>query len=106
MTYKDPDELAHEAGYKRFVEALGEFLEGWYPGVLAPHPGDGLDDEEREGMGTTYLSGWVLVVSSSSLDPDPAAKVSHTTSKYYPDLQNPFLGIGLLADAYHRWASA
>lgn len=96
------EELDHERRAKAFQAALQEFLESRWD-IVGPNPGDGLDDETREELGATYLSGWVLVVSASSIEPAEGAEMEHAASSFTMNGQLPSTTAGLLVTALESW---
>lgn len=101
---KDSVEIEHDRQAREFQAELHRFLEERW-GIVGPSPGDGLDDEDREALGPTYLSGWVLVVSASStrIEPDLGSDVEHVRSSFTMNDQLPPTTTGLLAEALRSW---
>lgn len=102
MDVRDTDEVEHDRKIDEFQEALDEFLGQWWP-AIGPHPGDGLDDEDREELGVTYCSTWVLVVGCSSIERAYQGATEHVCARFGKPRQIPWAGMGLLRDAVARW---
>lgn len=101
---KTTEEIEHDRRAKAFQAALQEFLESRWD-IVGPNPGDGLEDDQREELGATYLSGWVLVVSASSITPGPDAETEHVASSFTMNGQLPATTVGLLAGALPSWGA-
>lgn len=99
---KTTEEIEHDRRAKAFQAELQEFLESRWD-IVGPNPGDGLDDDERAELGQTYLSGWVLVVSASSIEPGPDQDTEHVASSFTMNGQNPATSAGLLSQAVRSW---
>lgn len=81
-----------------FKEAVQAAIDEHWP-QIGPMNDDDIDPIDRAEMQSSHPSAWVLVLGGETLD-----GTVHSTSRYTPARQSPFVGIGLLYDQLTMWA--